>query len=224
MCNQRNRTISKRHKAGRWDGEEMAVMGFPPGWCCGKDSTCQRDVGSTPELERTAGGGNGNPLQYSCLGNPRAEEPGRISSMRLQKSQTRVSDWTRTTNGYYTSVICKGLPKELKFELRLKLWEVVGLIEIWGIRDKPLTANSFRRPTQRLTEGILIRSTRIFYSPQRQKDSIFYCSLQTQLSSASWLPCSDTTEACYYFKGVCLVTQMWELKFFKYTRVAYNKN
>ena len=28
------------------------------------------DADSTPGLERTAGGGNGNPLQYSCLGNP----------------------------------------------------------------------------------------------------------------------------------------------------------
>ena len=28
-----------------------------------------RDVGSIPELERSPGGGNGNPLQYSCLEN-----------------------------------------------------------------------------------------------------------------------------------------------------------
>ena len=29
-----------------------------------------RDVGSIPELGRSPGEGNGNPLQYSCLGNP----------------------------------------------------------------------------------------------------------------------------------------------------------
>ena len=28
------------------------------------------DVGSTPGLGRSPGKGNGNPLQYSCLGNP----------------------------------------------------------------------------------------------------------------------------------------------------------
>ena len=28
------------------------------------------DVGSVPGLGRCSGGGNGNPLQYSCLGNP----------------------------------------------------------------------------------------------------------------------------------------------------------
>ena len=29
-----------------------------------------RDTGSIPGLERFPGEGNGNPLQYSCLGNP----------------------------------------------------------------------------------------------------------------------------------------------------------
>ena len=29
-----------------------------------------RDVGLTPRLGRTLGGGQGNPLQYSCLENP----------------------------------------------------------------------------------------------------------------------------------------------------------
>ena len=29
-----------------------------------------RDTGSTPELGRPPGKGNGNPLQYFCLGNP----------------------------------------------------------------------------------------------------------------------------------------------------------
>ena len=28
------------------------------------------DMGLIPELERSLGGGNGNPLQYSCLENP----------------------------------------------------------------------------------------------------------------------------------------------------------
>ena len=34
-------------------------------------STCQAgDVNSIPGLRRSFGEGNGNPLQYSCLGNP----------------------------------------------------------------------------------------------------------------------------------------------------------
>ena len=39
------------------------------------------DVGSIPGLERSAGEGNGNPRQYSCLGNPMdREDPGRLQS------------------------------------------------------------------------------------------------------------------------------------------------
>jgi len=33
-----------------------------------------RDVGLIPELERSPGERNGNPLQYSCLGNPMDRE------------------------------------------------------------------------------------------------------------------------------------------------------
>ena len=32
-----------------------------------------RDMGSIPGLGRSPGAGNGNPLQYSCLGNPMGE-------------------------------------------------------------------------------------------------------------------------------------------------------
>ena len=37
----------------------------------GKESACNAgDPGSTPGLGRSLGGGQGNPLQYSCLENP----------------------------------------------------------------------------------------------------------------------------------------------------------
>ena len=35
-----------------------------------------RDVGSVPGSGRSPEAGNGNPLQYSCLGNPRTGKPG----------------------------------------------------------------------------------------------------------------------------------------------------
>ena len=34
-----------------------------------------RDLASVPGWGRSPGGGHGNSLQYSCLGNPRTEEP-----------------------------------------------------------------------------------------------------------------------------------------------------
>ena len=46
----------------------MHSMGLPGG-SEGKESACNTgDLASVPGLERYPGGGNGNPLQYSCLG------------------------------------------------------------------------------------------------------------------------------------------------------------
>ena len=43
------------------------------------------DVGSIPGLGRSLGGGNGNPLQYSCLENPMDR-----GAWWVAKSQTRL--------------------------------------------------------------------------------------------------------------------------------------
>ena len=46
-----------------------------PRWLSGKESACNAggagDSGLIPELGRSPGGGTGNPLQHSCLENPR---------------------------------------------------------------------------------------------------------------------------------------------------------
>ena len=40
-------------------------------WLSGKESACNAgDSGSIPGSGRSPGEGSGNPLQYSCLGNP----------------------------------------------------------------------------------------------------------------------------------------------------------
>ena len=42
-----------------------------PWWLNGKESACNvGDLGWIPRSGRSPGEGNGNPLQYSCLGNP----------------------------------------------------------------------------------------------------------------------------------------------------------
>ena len=43
------------------------------------------DVGSLPGSGRSPGGGNGSPLQDSCLENPRTDEPGRLWAVGLQR-------------------------------------------------------------------------------------------------------------------------------------------
>ena len=48
----------------------MATKGLP-WWLSSKEFTYNAgDTGSIPESRRCPGGRNGNPLQYSCLGNP----------------------------------------------------------------------------------------------------------------------------------------------------------
>ena len=45
-------------------------MGFPVGSAVKNLTANAGDVSSIPGLGRSPGGGDGNPLQYSCLGNP----------------------------------------------------------------------------------------------------------------------------------------------------------
>ena len=46
-------------------------MGFPGGSVVKKNPPANAgDMGSIPGLGRSLGEGNGNPLQYSCMGNP----------------------------------------------------------------------------------------------------------------------------------------------------------
>ena len=64
------------------------LKGFPGG-SDGKESACNAgDLGLIPGSGRSLGEGNGNPLQYFCLGNPMDKEPGTLQSMGSQKSWT----------------------------------------------------------------------------------------------------------------------------------------
>ena len=54
-------------------------VGFPGG-LVGKESTCNAgDAGSIPQSGRSPREGNGNPLQYSSLGNPTDRGAGRVA-------------------------------------------------------------------------------------------------------------------------------------------------
>ena len=66
----------------------MSWLDFPGG-ASGKEPACQcrrlRDIGLVPGSGRSPGGGPGNPLRYSCLENPMAEEPGGMWSIGSQR-------------------------------------------------------------------------------------------------------------------------------------------
>ena len=58
-----------------------------------KESACHvGDLGSIPGLGRSPGGGHGNPLQYSCLGNPMDRGAWLATVHGVSRSQTRLSD------------------------------------------------------------------------------------------------------------------------------------
>ena len=54
-----------------------------------------RDAGRIPGSGRSPGGGHGNPLQYSCLGNPMDRGAWRDSVHRVTKSATQLKRLSR---------------------------------------------------------------------------------------------------------------------------------
>ena len=70
-------------------------MGFPSG-SVGKESAYNAgDVSSHPELGRSSGEGNGNPLQYPCLENSMDRGAWWASVHRVSKSQTQLKWMSR---------------------------------------------------------------------------------------------------------------------------------
>ena len=98
----------------------MRVQGLGlPGVSDGKESACNvGDLGSTPGLGRSPGGGHGNPLKYSCLENPHG-----------QRSLAGYSPWGRkeldtTEQLSLTQILQRGAKAK---EPEIKLPTTVGL-------------------------------------------------------------------------------------------------
>ena len=69
-------------------------MGILPYCSSGKESAWNAgDLGSISGLGRSPGEGNGNPLQYSCLGNPMDRGVWRATVHGVTKSWRRLSDF-----------------------------------------------------------------------------------------------------------------------------------
>ena len=70
----------------------VIIYCFPDG-SGGKEPTCNAgDVASIPGLGKSAGEGNGNPLQYSCLENPMDRGVWRATVHGVARSWTQLSD------------------------------------------------------------------------------------------------------------------------------------
>ena len=66
--------------------------GFPGGSAVKKSPAGTRDAGSIPRSGRSSRGGNGNPLQYSCLDNFMNRGAWQATVYGVAKSQTQLSN------------------------------------------------------------------------------------------------------------------------------------
>ena len=86
------RVHRKEACSGRDLGNLGATQEFPTG-SDGKESACNAgDQGLIPGLRTSPGGGNGNPLQYSCLENPKDRGAWQTIGHGVTKSQTQLGD------------------------------------------------------------------------------------------------------------------------------------
>jgi len=77
-----------------WSTENLGL----PRWLSGKEPAANAgDAGSVPEWRRSPGGGHDDPLQYSCLDNPRDRGAWRATVHGVAKSQTRLNAHTHTS-------------------------------------------------------------------------------------------------------------------------------
>ena len=68
------------------------TYGFPGGSVIKNPPANAGDSGSIPRSGRSPGGGNGNPLQYSCLGSPMDRGAWWATVHGVTKSRTKLSD------------------------------------------------------------------------------------------------------------------------------------
>ena len=103
--------------------EQVYVYNGLSRWLGGKESTSNaRDMGSIPGSGSSPGGGNGNPLKYSCLGNSMERETWQATVHGVAKSQTWLSDLAHTHNLLITLFITLfHIPKNRDF-FCTKLW------------------------------------------------------------------------------------------------------
>ena len=77
----------------------ISLKGELPRWLSGKEPACSAraagDMGSIPGLRRSPGGGNGSPLQYSCLEDPMDGGAWQATVHSVTKGQTQLK-WHST--------------------------------------------------------------------------------------------------------------------------------
>ena len=119
-----------------WD--RMCRSTFKPVWMStpggsdGKESACNvGDWDLIPGSGRSPGGGNGNPVQYSCLENPTDRGAWRTTVYRVTKSRTRLSDLRcLTCSQILTNKLCDLVSKSTCLSLSFHIYKTRLLWEV----------------------------------------------------------------------------------------------
>ena len=116
MNNVYNRTFKANGCISMFFKKEINFSGFPVDSVV-KESACQCrrprfDHGSV----RSPGGGNGNPLQYSCLEDPMDWGPWRAMVHRVTRSRAQLSNWAQKL----FPLEWTGIKEKLELLLKLK--------------------------------------------------------------------------------------------------------
>ena len=102
-------------------------MGDFPGNLDGKASVYNvGDLGSILGLGRSAGEGNGTPLQYFCLENPMDRRAWYATVNGVTKSQARLSNFTFTFHFH-------ALEKEMATHSSILTWRIPGMEQPGGL-------------------------------------------------------------------------------------------
>ena len=102
--------ICGKNSKGRWNCTIWSEVCRPllPKCLSGKESICQcrdpRDTGLIPGLGRSPREGNGNSLQYSCLGNAMDGGAWQATVCGVAKRWTQLRDWTNTTTTHHPRI------------------------------------------------------------------------------------------------------------------------
>ena len=91
-----------------------------------------RDLSLIPGMGRSPGEGNGNPLQYSCLGNPMDRRAWWATVHRVAKSWARLCTLACT---HMHSGFSPNLFYDFPFVVSTHYWNLVKIIRGLGFRD-----------------------------------------------------------------------------------------
>ena len=95
----------------------------------GQANFCNKQLQNLSVLNKSIGGGNGTPLQYSCLENPIDGGAWWAAVHGVSKSRTRLSDFTLTFHFY-------ALEKEMAADSSALAWRTPGMVSHRVRRDR----------------------------------------------------------------------------------------